>query len=170
METAVVDGDTETEVTIGSTTATVTLPVWPSLVAVIVTGPPTVIPVTRPEPDTVATALFDEVHETTRPVTIVPEASRIVAESCTPLKGVKVDDAGDTLTVATGGGVTVTVAEPSCPSLVATMVTGPPTVTAVTSPVVETVATAVFVDDHVTVRFWRLTPAASRGVAVSCVV
>jgi hypothetical protein len=74
------------------------------------------------------------------------------------------------LTVATGGGVTVTTAEPSWPSLVATMVTGPPTVTAVTSPVVETVATAVFVDDHVTVRFWRLPPWASRGVAVSCVV
>ena len=79
-------------------------------------------------------------------------------------------DPGATLTVATGGGVTVTLAEPSCPSLEATIVTGPPTVSAVTRPDDETVATAVFVDDHETVRFVRLLPWASLGCAVSCVV
>jgi hypothetical protein len=136
----------------------------------MVTGPPTRIPVTNPEPETVATALFDELQVTTRPVSTAPEASRVVAESCTTAKGVRDGDAGETLTVATGGGVTVTVADPSCPSLVATIVTGPPMVTAVTSPVEETVATAVFVELHVTVRLARVPPWASRGVAVSCTV
>ena len=136
----------------------------------MVTGPPTVTPITSPEPDTVATALFEELHVTTRPVNTAPEASRVVAESFTTANGVKDGDAGDTLTVATGGGVTVTIAEPSCPSLEATIVTGPPTVSAVTRPDDETVATAVFVDVHVTVRFARLLPWASFGCAVSCVV
>ena len=136
----------------------------------MVTGAPTVMPVTSPEPDTVATALFEEVHVTTRPVSTAPEASRVVAESCTEARGVKDGDAGETLTDATGGGTTVTVAEPSCPSLEATIVTGPPTVSAVTRPDDETEATAVFVDDHDTARFVRLLPWASRGCAVSCCV
>jgi hypothetical protein len=136
----------------------------------MVTGPPTTRPITSPEFDTVATALFDELHVTTRPVNTAPDASRVVAESCTAARGVKDGDAGDTLTVATGGGITVTVAEPSCPSLEATIVTGPPIVTAVTRPVDETVATAVLVEVQVTVRFVRLPPWASRVVAESCAV
>lgn len=136
----------------------------------MVTGPPTRTPITSPEFDTVAMALFDEVHVTTRPVSTAPEASRVVAESWTAARGVKDGDAGETLTEATGGGVTVTVAEPSCPSLEATIVTGPPTVTAVTRPVEETVATEVLVEVQVTVRFVRLPPWASRVVAVSCTV
>lgn len=163
-------GETETLVTTGATTVTVAVPDCPSLLAVIVTGPPTATAVTRPAPETVATPLFDDDHVTTRPVNVAPEASRSVGTNWTTPPGVSDGDAGAMLTVATGGGVTVTVAEPSWPSLVATMVTGPPTVTAVTSPVLETEATAVLVDDHVTVRFCRLPPAASRGVAVSCVV
>ena len=125
------------------------------------------MPVTSPEPDTVATAVFEELHVTTRPVRTAPEASRVVAESCTEARGVKAGDAGETLTEATGGGVTVTIAEPSCPSLEATIVTGPPTASAVTRPDDETEATAVFVDVHVTVRFARLLPWASFGCAVS---
>ena len=79
----------------------------------MMTGPPTRIPVTNPEPETVATPLFDELHVTTRPDSTAPEASRIVALSCTTAEGVRDGDAGETLTVATGGGITVTVAEPS---------------------------------------------------------
>jgi hypothetical protein len=79
-------------------------------------------------------------------------------------------EAGETLTLATGGGVTVTMADPSWPSLVATIVTGPPTASAVTTPDDDTLATAVFVDVHVTVRLVNVPPAASFGVAVSCVV
>ena len=74
------------------------------------------------------------------------------------------------MTLATGGGVTMTVAEPSWPSLEATIVTGPPTATAVTMPDEETDATAVLIDVHVTVRPVKAVPWASRGVAVSCAV
>lgn len=136
----------------------------------MVTGPPTRMPVTNPEFETVATPLFDELQVTTRPVSTAPETSRIVAISCTEARGVRDGDAGDTVTVATGGGVTVTVAEPSCPSLVATIVTGPPIVTAVTSPDEETVATPVFVELQVTARFASVFPCASRGDALSCTV
>lgn len=169
LETAVVEGDTETVVTVGATTLTVALPVWPSLVALMVTGPPTATAVTSP-PDTVATALFDDDQMIERPVSMLPAASRVVAESCTTAPGVSDGDVGETLTLATGGGITVTVADPSCPSLDATIVTGPPMLTAVTSPVDDTVATALLVDDQVTVRFVRLLPWASRVVAVSCAV
>ena len=167
LATAVVDGDTVTVVTVGATTVTVAVPVWPSLVAVIVTGPPTATAVTSPPPETVATPLFDDNQETTRPVSVFPAASRVVGVSCTTAPGVSDGEAGDTVTLATGGGITVTVADPSCPSLDATIVTGPPMVTAVTSPVDDTVATALFVDDQVTVRFVRLPPVASSVVAVS---
>jgi hypothetical protein len=163
-------GETDTLVTMGVSTVTVAVPDCPSLVPVIVTGPPETRATTRPVPETVATALFDDDHVTTRPVNVAPDASRSVGTNWTAPPGVSEDEVGAMVTVATGGGVTVTVAEPSWPSLVATIVTGPPTVTAVTSPVLETVATAVLVEDHVTVRFCRLPPAASRGVAVSCVV
>ena len=136
----------------------------------MVTGPPIAIPVTSPAPETVATPLFDDDHVTVRPVSVAPETSRSVGTSWMTAPGVSVGDPGATLTVATGGGVTVTTAEPSCPSLEATIVTGPPTVRAVTRPDDETVATAVLVDVHVTVRFARLLPWASFGCAFSCVV
>lgn len=139
--TEVADGDIETVVTTGVTTVIALVPACPSLVAVIVTGPPAATAVTSPAPETVATPLFDDVQDTTRPVRVAPEASRVVAVSCWTAPGVNVVDAGDTVTDATGGGVTVTLAEPSWPSLVATIVTGPPIATAVTSPEVETVAT-----------------------------
>jgi hypothetical protein len=74
-----------------------------------------------------------------------------------------------TVTVATGIGVTVIVAVPLCPSLVA-MITAAPGDIAVTRPVAETAATAGLSDSHVTVRpvstlFW-----ASLSAAVSCSV
>lgn len=170
LDTDVVPGDTETLVTTGAITVMAAVPVCPSLVAVIVTGPPTATAVTIPPDDTVATPLFEVDQLTTRPVSVVPAASRNVAESCTVAPGVRFCVDGDTATVATGGGTTVTVAEPSCPSLEATIVTGPPTATAVTIPVDDTVAMAVFVEDQVTVRPARAPPWASRGVAVSWVV
>lgn len=113
IETAVTDGDTETVVAIGAITVTVAVPDCPSLLAVIVTGPPTTTPVTTPAADTVATVLFDDDQVTTRPVSVAPEASRRVGTSCTVDPGVMVGAAGAMVTVATGGGVTVTVADPS---------------------------------------------------------
>src|SRR5207302_66719 len=67
---------------------------------------------------------------------------------------------GATVTAATGTGVTVTVAVPLCPSLVAVIV-ALPIVTPVTRPVVETLATAEALDAHVTVRPVSVFPAES---------
>jgi hypothetical protein len=58
---------------------------------------------------------------------------------------------------------------PLMPSLVAVMVAEPDAM-AVTSPEAETVATAVLLEPHVTVRPESRVPAASRSVAVSCCV
>jgi hypothetical protein len=164
---AVTDGETDTVVGTGAITVTDAEPFCPSLVAVIVTGPPTETPVTTPELDTVATFVFDDDQVIKGSVNVAPDASRSVAVSAVVDPGVTDAEAGATVTVATGGGVTVTVADPSCPSLVATMVTGPPIVTAVTRPVDETVATLVLVELQATVRFVSVPPCASRGVAVS---
>src|SRR6266852_1910592 len=92
---------------------------------------------------------------------------------------------GVTLTDATGTGVTVIVAVPLCPSLVAVIV-AVPAPTAVTRPLAFTVATAALLLTHVTKRVTVTVatagselvhvtrrsvsgfPAPSRGVAVSC--
>ena len=77
--------------------------------------------------------------------------------------------AGETVTDATGTGVTVMDDVPLCPSLVAVIVAEPATLV-VTRPAPETVATVVLFDDHVTVRPVRMFPLASLSVAVSCTV
>ena len=75
-------GDTLTEATGASVTVMVALPVWPSLVAVIVAGPAPA-PVTSPVALTVATALLELVHAIPRPLRGLPSASFGVAVSCT---------------------------------------------------------------------------------------
>jgi len=67
------------------------------------------------------------------------------------------------------GAVTVLTAVPATPSLVAVRV-AVPTVTPVTRPLAETVATALLLVVQVTVRPVRRLPFASRRVAVSCAV
>jgi len=75
--------------------------------------------------------------------------------------------ASDTVTLATGAWVTVIVALPVFPSLVATML-AVPTLIAVTRPVVgETVATLVLSEFHVTTRPVSVLPFASSVVAVA---
>ncbi len=73
------------------------------------------------------------------------------------------------MTEATGTPVTVTVAVPLLPSLVA-VIDAEPGATPDTSPLPFTVATAALLLDHVTTRPDSGTPLASRGVAVSCTV
>jgi hypothetical protein len=114
--------------------------------------------------------VFEEVNVTTRLVSVLHAASRSVAVNCPTAPGVRFRVAGAMVTLATGGGITVTCVDPSWPSLVATMVTGPPTETALTIPVAETVATPGLVDDQFTWRFDNAFPCASFGVAVNCVV
>jgi hypothetical protein len=81
----------------------------------------------------------------------------------------RVADAGLTVTVATGAGLTVSVALLVLPSLTA-MICTDPAPAAVTIPVGETVAIALSPELQVTARPVRIFPLASRVVAVACVV
>jgi hypothetical protein len=149
---------------------TVAVPLFPSLVAVIVTGPPTATPVTRPLADTLAIAELLDDHTTARPVITLPSLSSVDAVSWVVVPIVIDGDAGLTVTDATdagGTGMTVTDADPLFPSLVAVIVTGPPTATPVTRPAEETLAIAVLLEVHVTARPVRALPDASRVEAES---
>lgn len=82
-ETDVLGGVTETVATgmgAGALTVMTDVPLFPSLSAVIV-ALPAATAVTRPELDTVATPLLLELHETTRPVSTLLLASRVVADN-----------------------------------------------------------------------------------------
>jgi hypothetical protein len=167
--TVPVPGVTLTEVT-GTTTAVtemVAVPLLPSLVAVIVADPAAAA-VTRPLDETLATPALEVVHEIGRPIRVAPLASRRVAVSCVVCPTVMLDVGGETSTDATGGTVTVTVAVPLFPSLVAVMV-AEPAPAPVTTPVEETLAMPVLELDHDTARPARIVPFASFVVAVSCV-
>ena len=157
--TAAVAGLITTDATGTFATVTVAEPLFPSLVAVIVTDP-TATPVTRPLADTVASAAFELVHVTARPVSTFPTASLGVALSCVVAPTNTVAVAGLTVTDATGTVDTETAAVPLCPSLVAVIVAAP-TTTPVTKPLAETVATALLLVVQVTVRPVRRFPLAS---------
>jgi len=136
-----VAGLTVTVLTGASVTVIEEVPVFVSLVAVIV-APPAATPVTRPFASTVAVAELLELHVTVRPVSTLLAASRSVAVSCcvgvTP--STKLAVAGLSVTVATGASVTVIEDVPVFVSLVAVIVTGPPAATPVTRPLASTVA------------------------------
>jgi hypothetical protein len=139
---------TATELTAGVTvtlvigiclTLIVAEPVRPSTVA-NTTAVPAPVAVTTPDALTVATLGAPDVHDTVRPVSVLPRESFGVAVSVTVPPIVKSAWPGDTSTVDTGTGVTVMSAVPLLPSLVA-VIFAVPTVTAVTSPLADTVAT-----------------------------
>src|SRR2546422_404295 len=163
-----VAGLTLTDATGTGFTVTAALPVFPSLVAVIVTAP-AATPVTSPVEDTVATAGALDVQVTDRPESTLPAASFSVAVSCTVAPTSTTAVTGLITTDATGTFATVTVAEPLFPSLVAVIVADP-AATPVTRPPDDTVATAGLPLVHVTARPARMFPAASLSVAVSCTV
>ena len=144
------------------------VPLLPSLVAVIV-AVPTPAPVTSPVALTVATPVWSLAHVMVRPESGVPLASRGVAVSCTAPPVWIVCDAGDTVTAATGTGVTVMLAVPLFPSLVAVIV-AVPAAFPVTSPLALTVAIVVLLLAHVTTRPASGVPLPSFGVATSCTV
>src|SRR3989442_4480029 len=75
-------GLTATDATGTTLTVIAAVPLWPSLVAVIV-AVPAAAPLTSPLPLTVATAALLVAHVTTRPLNGVPLASFGVAASCT---------------------------------------------------------------------------------------
>src|SRR3989442_1232291 len=130
--TVAVAGLTTTEATGTLDTVTATVPLWPSLVAVIAAAP-TATPVTKPLAETVATALLLVVQVTTRPLSRLPLASLGVAVSCIVPPTYTFGAVGLTITDATGTVDTVTVAMPLCPSLIAVIV-AVPTATPATNP------------------------------------
>src|SRR5687767_5429653 len=77
-----------------------------ALVSLVATTPvaPAVLPVTRPEDDTVATAGFRLVHTIVRPVSALPFKSRVLAASCVVAPMFTVSAEGVTMTEATGCG------------------------------------------------------------------
>src|SRR5437764_550123 len=130
---------------------------------------PTPAPVTSPVALTVATPVWSLAHVMVRPESGLPLASRGVAVSCTAPPVWIVCDAGDTVTAATGTGVTVMLAVPLFPSLVAVIV-AVPAAFPVTSPLALTVAIVVLLLAHVTTRPASGVPLPSFAVATSCTV
>jgi hypothetical protein len=148
-----------------------------SLVAVIVAVPaPTAVTVVAPVvPEagfTVSTAVLLETQLTVRPVSVWLLASLSVAVSCcVPPSSIGVVGA-ETVTVATGAGLTVMVAVglELTDSLVAVIVAVPtPTpVTVAGEPLALTVSTDVLLESQVIARPVRTLPLASLVTAVSC--
>jgi hypothetical protein len=147
-----VAGETLTDAT-GTTTAVTVIeavPLLPSLVAVIV-AEPAAIPDTTPVEETVAIPVLELAHVTTRLVTTLPFATRVVAVNCVVCPTLILDVDGETVTEVTGTarGVTLTVDFPLKLLLVAVMMMVP-SLRALTSPVAETVATPAFSLDQST--------------------
>jgi hypothetical protein len=166
--TLTVEGDTVTVPTGYEITVTVELPLLPSHVAVIV-AVPAEAPVTTPVLETVATAVLLEAQVTTRSVTTTPFTFLTVATSVVVSPSSTLTDVGATVTLPTGIALTVNADVPDCPSLVAVIV-AEPTATPVTAPLADTVATAVLLDAHVTIRPVSTPPLASFTVAVRVIV
>ena len=95
--------DTVTVATGACVTVIAALPIFPSLVAVIVV-PPAPTAATKPLPSTVATARLLEVHVTVRPLRTLLFASLSVGVSCCvgEIPSISAAEAGLTVTVATG--------------------------------------------------------------------
>ena len=159
----------EMEVTTGASalavTNTVADPVCDSLVAAISTVPGANV-VTNPLASTAATAVLLLLHATARAVRAFPWLSRRVAVSCCVPFTTTTALVGETETVATGAGNTVSDAEPVTPPLEAETVVVP-CATAVSEPLVLTVAMPELADVHVTVRSVNTTPFAAFTVALS---
>jgi len=109
---------------------------------------------------------LSEDQATTLPVTTFPLVSFVVAVACVVLATPIVEDASDTVTDPTAAETTVTGADPLWVSLVPVMFADPGP-TAVTTPLLATIATAVLSDVQVTNRPVTTVPFASFVVAVA---
>src|SRR2546426_424177 len=116
--TEAVAGVTSTDATGTGVTVIVEVPLFPSLVAVIVADPG-VTPETSPLLLTAATAVLELDHVTVRPESGAPFASFGVAVSCTVWPACTEAPGGVTSTVATGTVVTGIDEGPPFPSLLA---------------------------------------------------
>jgi hypothetical protein len=151
-----------------SDTVIVLVPLFVSLVAVM-SAVPGATAVTIPVVDTVATDVLLDPHVTTRSVTTLPTLSLTVGVRARVCVTNMLLVGGDTATVPTGIFVTVTVAVPLLPSLVAVIV-AVPGATPVTTPADVTVATAALLDVHAMTRSVTTVPFVSLTVGVSVTV
>src|SRR5947208_681074 len=138
LQSAMSPAPTSTTDALGGVTVIADVPLWPSLVAVMVTGPPAATPVTSPLPFTLATVALLADQVTVRPVNTLPLASVSVAVSGCVCPACTLAAAGLTVTEATGTD-TVTTDVPLLPSDVAVIV-AEPAATPVTSPLPSTIA------------------------------
>lgn len=152
---------------IGASTVTVAVPVFPSMVALIVTVPAET-PVTTPDEFTVARLVLLLDHVATRRYRGCPAASSGVAVSVVVLPTITLAVEGDTVTLATGTIFTVNVAD-ACKLSTLTSTMPVPDARAVTSPLELTLVMPGVLVDQVTVRPLsdRICPLAFRGTAVS---
>jgi hypothetical protein len=131
---------------------------------------PALTPVTRPVlAPIVATVVDEDAHAIVRPVSTVLSAARTTALSWSVAPASTEGLAGSIVTDATGGGVTVTVVEPERPSIVA-VICALPVARPVTSPVFETSAMVVVLDDQTAVLPEIDCPLSSSATAWSCTV
>jgi len=128
--------------------------------------------VTRPEVETVATALLLELQAITRPVSTLLAESSVVAESCAVAPTCSEVLAGDTDTDATdtvAGALTFRIDELLLPPLEALML-ALPAPTALTLPPLSTVATVMLELSQVIARPESSLPLESWSVAVAVAV
>jgi hypothetical protein len=118
---------------------------------------------------TLATDGALELQVIARSVSTCPLADRVTAVACVLLPTVSDDWGAVTVTVATGTGVTVSVAEALLPSLDAVIVVVP-TANVVIAPSLLTAATLGDVDDQVIARPVSVAPRSSRSTALAVVV
>ena len=135
----------------------------------MIVADPIATAVTSPSDETVTTDSADETHVTTESGTMFPPESFTVATIVAVSSSEKKEsEVGDTSTVIVSS-PTVTEADPLAEPEVA-IIEIDPVATGVTKPADETVATAVFVDDHVTVGLAIVLSFASFTVATSVAV
>ena len=132
----------------------------------MIVADPVATAVTSPSDETVATDSADETHVTTESGrTFPPESFTVELSVAVSPSDTKESELGDTSTVIARS-PTVIEADPLAEPDVA-MIETDPVATEVTRPADETVATAVFVDDHVTAAPDITVPPASCTVATS---
>jgi len=135
----------------------------------VIVDDPVATEVTRPADETVATPVADDTHVTTESGRTSPSAFFTVALSvAVSPSDTKESELGDTSTVIVTS-PTIIEADPLAEPDVA-MIETDPVATAVTRPAGETVATVVFIDDHVTVAPDITVPPASLTVAARVAV
>jgi hypothetical protein len=151
----------------GAVTVIADVPLFPSLVAVIV-AEPIATPVTSPAPFTVALLGSDVDQTMARPVSTLPSAASVEAVSCRDMPAAMVAAGGAIVTVASGC-TTVICVDPVFPSLVAVTV-AVPTATAVATPPAVIVTFEVSDELQMTARPVRILLLTSDVVAANCCV